>query len=196
MVNIQRVGAYAAFTNAFLGLAMLIVAFVMIGPALTDRSKLIEMALHNPGPLFLQDVLKFFSAGASTLLVLALSRRIDSEKSPLSRPGALFGLLAILLLLANACVSLYATSQAVSLESGEQINLVIFILGVVAVFVNGLWYLFENLMARKNKRLPGGLTTLGMVIGTISLVPPLAILVLVLSLVWSVWLGLVFLKSE
>jgi hypothetical protein len=196
MPNLQKIGALAAFVNAVLGVAMLLVAFVLLGPALTDSEKLIDMALHNPMPLILQDILKFASVAASCVLVWALSRHIDNERSPLVRPGSLCGFISILFLLANACLSLYATTNAARLEDGQQINLAISLLGLAAIFVNGFWYLFENLMARKNKSLPGPLIGLGLVIGVISLVPFLGIFVLVLSLVWSVWLGIVLLRHE
>lgn len=196
MGKLQKVGALAAFANALLGVAMLLVVFILIGPALTDREKFIDMALHNPGPLILQDILKFASAAASCVLVWALSRHIDDARSPLVRPGSLCGFISILFLLVNACLSLYATTNAAGLEDGAQVNLVISLLGLAAIFVNGFWYLFENLMARKNKCLPGPLIGLGLVIGVISLVPFLGIFVLILSLVWYIWLGVVLLRRE
>lgn len=199
MSNIQKRAAFVAFANAFLGLSMLIVAFGLIGPAvLSDRTKFVEMALNHPGPLFFQDILKIASAVVAVYLVLVLSHRLKDGNPKLVLAGTFFGFLAILLLLANGGLSFYSTLQAASLDTdaGNQRNVIIALLGMASIMANGVWYLLENWVARKSGRLPAGLSTLGLVIGAISLVPPFAIFVLLLSIVWSAWLGMVLLKND
>lgn len=196
MGNMQKFGGLTAFIHVLLGIAMLIVAFMLIGMGLTDPEKLIDIVRNNPGLLILQDVLKLLSAVTSTILVLALSQRIVPERLPFIRSGPLFGFVAILLLVVNACLSLYATLFISRLEGAQVMNTAITLLGMLSVFLNGMWYIVENWVARREKRLPGPLAVLGLVIGFISLLPPLAIIVLVISLVWTVGLGIVLLRNE
>lgn len=195
MQNPQKYGALTAFVHVLLGIAMLIVAFMLIGMGLTDPEKFIDMVRNNPGLLILQDILKLLSAGTSAILVLALSQRIVPGRSPFIRSGPLFGFAAILLLLVNACLSLYATLFLARLEAGAVMNTAITLLGMLSIFLNGMWYIVENWVARREKRLPGPLAGLGLAIGFISLVPPLAIFVLILSLIWTVGLGIVWVRD-
>ena len=197
MPEIHRSGAAAAFANGLLNLAMLFVAIILVGPsALVDREVFISMARTNPWPLLLQDVIKFGSSIALLILVLDLGKRLKDTNPTAVRTGTAFGLLSITLLIANGSLSLYATSQAAGLEAnaGVQLNLVIGVLGMASVVAGGLWYLLVNWVARKSGSLPSNLSILGSVAGAIALVPPIAILFLLLSIVWSIWLGVVLLK--
>lgn len=194
MGDMQKFGGLTAFIHVLFSIAMLIVAFMLIGMGLTDPEKFIDIVRNNPGLLILQDILKLLSVGTSTILVLALSQRIVPERLPFVRSGPLFGFASILFLLVNACLSLYATLFLARLEAGVVMNTAITLLGMLSIFLNGMWYIVENWVARREKRLPGPLAVLGLVIGFISLVPPLAIFVLMLSLIWTVGLGIVLLR--
>jgi hypothetical protein len=189
----QKAGPASAFLNAGLAVLSLFVAFVMIGPAaLSDRAVFVDLALHNPAPLFIQDGLKFVSAGVSVIVIGALYYQLRESAPKRSLWAVIFGALALLCLLTNAILSLVATSQAANLGStGEQLNLMIGILGMAAIFFNGPWYLLNGSASLKSQKLPKPLAILGLVMGTMSLLPLLGVLVLLLSLVWSIWLGLV-----
>lgn len=111
------------------------------------------------------------------------------------RIATIFGLLAIGLLLANATLSIFAVSQAASrsktIAGGDTLNAVIGMLGMGTIMANGLWYVLANWSAYSYKMLPRCLCWLGLAIGTTSLVPFLALVVLVLGIVWAIWLAIV-----
>jgi hypothetical protein len=196
-----KLGGAAAFGNAFAAGASLFVTLSLIGiTALNDPQRLVELALHNPLPLLLQDALKFLSAATAFGLIFALWKRLRDSAPKAMHIATVFGLLAVGLLLANAALSLFAVSQAASrsqnMADGDTLNRVIGILGMGAIMVNGVWYLLVNWSARKSGSLPLGLCWLGLIVGAASLVPFLALGVLVLGIVWAVWLGIVLWNAQ
>jgi Domain of unknown function (DUF4386) len=200
MFSSQKHGGISAFANAVVAAATLIVALVLIGPAaLIDPTKLIEMAINNPAPLILQDLLKIISAGISVILILVLLKFLNQKKSIALRIGASAGFLAVICLIANAAMSLYAISKAPTfLENGEagmKLNLVITIFGLATLILNGIWLLILHWVAIKTKCLPKALAYLGLTMGTLSLLPPFGILVLLLSIVWSIWIGMILINQ-
>ena len=195
MDTIQKAGPFAAFTNAVVAIATLYVALVMIGPdALIDQNKFVEIAVNNPTPLYIQDILKFISAVCGMVLIIVLYWRLHKEATLQMRVAALCGCLSIFLLLSNAFLSLLAISKAAEFaatksERGVQLNSLIGILAMAAIFANGMWYLLTSWTALKLSKLPKGLNYLGLAIGVIFLVPMLGIIGLLLNVVWSFWLG-------
>lgn len=199
MSNIYKIGGIAAFINAVIAIASLSVALGLIGPAaLTDSTKLVELAIHNPAPLVIQDLLKFVSAIVAVVLIAVLFSWLRNDAPKRMLFAIVFGVLAVLCLVSNASLSLFATSQAAQLTSitGYQVNGMIGLLGMATLFLNGIWYLLVSSSALHSNRLPKPLSYLGLGMGILSLLPPLGILVLLLSVVWSVWLGQVLLKGE
>ncbi len=196
-----KMGSIAAFGNALAAGAALFVALFLIGiPALSDPQRLVELAIHNPTPLLLQDALKFLSTATGVVLIFALRKRLAGVAPTRMGVATAFGLLAIGLLLANATLSLWAVLQAANpapggLSDGAALSGLIGVLGMAAIMANGVWYLLVNWTARASLRLPRGLCYLGLGLGAASLAPFLAILVLVLGILWAFWLGVV-LRSE
>ncbi len=199
--NIQKIGGVAAFINAAVSVATLIVAFGLIGlPALTDNSRLAELAINNPTPLIIQDVLKFVAAAVAIVLIAALHNRLQSDAPRLMRVAARFGSLAVLCLVVNASLSIFSVSQAASFaqmtsDTGQQLTGIIGLLGLSVIFLNGIWYLLISWAALRYNRLPKSLSYLGLGMGLLSLVPLLGILVLLLSIPWSLWLGQVLVTT-
>jgi hypothetical protein len=201
MPHLQKLGGIAAFTNVAVAIATLAVASMLIGfTAMSDPSKLAELAVHNPTPLLIQDGLKFVSAVISTVLILALASYLHRDSSTLLSIATGFGFFSIFCLVVNAGLSLYAISHATVLAEGagrmgEQLSRMIGILAIAVLICDGLWYLLMSWTALKNQGLPKRLCYLGLGIGTLSLVPPLGIIVLLLGIVWSAWIGRVLLRE-
>ncbi|MBE9102178.1 hypothetical protein [Vacuolonema iberomarrocanum] len=200
MPHLQTIGGIAAFANVFVALATLATAFLLIGvAAIADPTQLAEMAVNNPTPLLIQDGLKIASAVISIVLILAVANYLRHERSALLFVASGFGFLSVLCLVGNAALSLYAIAQAsaagqVSLPS-QQLNMMIGSLALGAIVLDGLWLLLVSWIALKHQQLPKRLCYLGFGMGALSLVPPLGIIVLLLGIVWSIWIGRVFLQS-
>lgn len=191
--GLQKIGGLAAFANALIGAGALVVAIGLIGPAaLADPGKLADLAIHNPAPLIIQDALKLASAVTACVLIAALFNRLRTGFPAVMVIASSFGLLSVLCLLANAGLSLFVLSQtARGMAAGAQLQGLIGLLGMAVIVANGVWYLLVGWAALKAGRLPRPLCYLGVGMGGLSLLPPLGIVVLLLSLAWSVWLGLV-----
>lgn len=219
-INIQQIGGTAAFINVAVTIATLIVAFGFIGvAALSDPNKLMELAIRNPAPLIVQDVLKLVSSGIAVVLILALNNRLRDGFPKLMRIAIWFGLISVLCLLINAMLSLLMVAQAVDVfrEQTWANNLVyvmfqqqrttVFVLqgflnglvnalGMAVIAINGVWYLLVSWAALKTNSLPRWVSYLGMTMGGLSLLPPLGILVLFLGIPWSFGLGGALLKND
>lgn len=191
-------GVYAAFIQALAAAASLFGATVLIGlTALSDSSRLVELALHNPAPLLLQDGLKFVSAATSVVLIVVLFMRLRTAAPRTSQIAALFGLLATALLLVNATLSLSAVTQAMrGLPVEANASATIGLLGLAAIAANGVWYLLVSWTAQQAQRLPTGLCWLGLAMGILSLIPFLAILVVTASVIWAFWLGMALWRAQ
>jgi hypothetical protein len=201
MSNFQKIGGVAAFINAALSIATLVVAFGLIGfEALTDNRKLAELAINNPTPLFIQDTLKLLSAIIMIMLIIALFNLLKIYTPKLINTATVIGSLAVLCLVINAGLSFFLVSQAtnyalISAEISNRLNGIIGLLGMAVIFLNGIWYFLISRSALKHNQFPKPLNNLGIGIGILSLLPPLGILVLLFSIVWSLWSGQVLLKD-
>jgi hypothetical protein len=201
MTHLQKLGGIAALVNVIVAIATLATVIFLIGvSAIADPNKLIDLAISNPMPLLIQDGLKFVSAGISNVLILAVANYLQRDASALLSIATGFGVLSVFCLVSNATLSLYAISQAPTYDqaalSGSHLSSMIGLLAVAALGLNGLWFLLMSWTALKSHQLPSLLCYLGLAIGMLSLVPPLGIIVLLLSIVWSVWMGQVLLKGE
>lgn len=201
MTHLQKLGGIAAFINVIVVIATLATVIFLIGfSAIADPNKLIDLAIHNPAPLLIADGLKLVSAVISSVLILALANYLGRNASALLSVATGFGFLSVLCLVGNATLSLYGISQASTHDqesmSGNHVSSMIGILAVAAISLNGLWFLLVSWTALNSQQLPNSLCYLGLGMGVLSLVPPLGIIVLLLSMVWSVWMGQVLLKEE
>jgi hypothetical protein len=158
-----------------------------------------ELAVHSPAPLVVQDLLKFVAAALALVLIAALHVRLATAAPKLVWVATAFGLASVACLLANATLSLAAISQAADWAQaqpnrGARLNAMIGVMGLAAIVANGPWYLLVNWSALKSQTLPKALCYLGLAVGALSFVPVLGIIVLLLGMVWSAGLGVVLLK--
>ena len=202
VTRVQRIGGVAALIYAGVAMVTLGVAFSLIGPAvLADRQKLVDLALTNPTPLLIQDILKFIMAIVASGMIAALFVRLQAHSPILQRIAALSGVLGVLCLVLNASLSLFILSQAsnsayLSAATSMRLAGVVGLLGLTVIVLHGVWYLLVNWTALRQRQLPKWLSYLGIGMGIISLVPVLGILVLLCSIVWSVGLGRVLMEGE
>lgn len=205
-----RTGGLASLLNAALAIGSLIVVFGGLGPAVAaDPSGVAALVTTRPAPLLALEAFKVLSAAAAMITILVLHRRLAPGAPQLLWVATGAGLLAALLLaiagVAGTATILYARQAAAAAGDGPgdaslylAVNTVVNGIGLAALAINGVWYGLTSWAARRGG-LPRGLTTLGLALGILSLVawalPPLALLVLVLGLGWSIWLGLYLLNG-
>lgn len=71
---------------------------------------------------------------------------------------------------------------------------------MISITLMGVWHLIINAQALWNRQLPKALAIIGIVLGTVNLfvipLPPMAMLTLLFSLVWMIWLGVFLLKVD
>ena len=197
----QRSGGIAALCNVFVALATLVVVLVWIGPeAIVNRRLLMQMAVSNPAPLFAQDLLKLAAATISVILILAFDERFRVVAPKAMSVAGVFGFASVSTLIVNAALSAYSVMQAstsrLTESTGEHLNMIVGVLAVAVVVLNGVWYLLTSWAALRSATYPKRLAQLGLVIGGMSLVPPLAIVALILSVAWSAWLARVLLSRQ
>ena len=188
----RDLGPLAAFIYAATAIAMFCVALLWIGPAaIADSKKLIELAVTNPTPLIVQDVLKLIMAVSFIGILYALFKRLHGGQPAIIRVATFFGLLSTLCLVINAGLSLFALSQTTEVSGSGRLKIagVVAILGFGALLLTGIWYLLVNWSALKQRQLPRWLCYLGISIGVMNLIPVFALLALIGSIVWSVTLG-------
>jgi hypothetical protein len=200
MTHLQKLGGIAAFINVIVAIATLATVIFLIGvSAIADPTKLINLAIHNPLPLLIEDGLKSVSVGISIVLILALRKYLQHDTSTLLLVATGFGFLSVFCLVGNITLSLYLIFQASTTQgilSIDYLHSMIGILAMAAISLDGLWLLLISWIALKHQTLPTSLCYLGLGMGILSLVPPLGIMVLILSLPWSVWIGQVLLKED
>jgi hypothetical protein len=186
----------AALLNAGVNTVTLFVALVLIGPAaLMERDSLVRLAITNPAPIIVQDVLKILSAALSVVLIVGLRTRVAGWHPRRVQVAGWSAFGAVACLLANATTSLFATSQARAWAAGvgappPHVGLLIMIFALGAIILNAPWYIVVNWAALKTGSLPRLACYVGIAMGALSFLPPLGLLVLLLSIGWSIGVGL------
>jgi hypothetical protein len=204
MIHLTKLGGIAAFINAMVAMATLGVIIFMIGfPAIADSGKFIDLVMHHPMPFLIADGLKLISAALSIVIILAVANFLQRDAPSWLSAATGLGFLSVLSLIGNALLSLYGISQTYISQTyisqayggnpgalgGHDLQTAIQLLAIAAVGLDGLWRFAVSWIGLKQQQLPRLLGYLGMGMGLLSLVPPLGIPVLILSLVWSVWMG-------
>jgi hypothetical protein len=204
MQTVDRLGSRAALAQAALSLANLIIA-VGVLPALgfQEMSDFADPAKAQAllAPLTFLELLKFASTAAVAIVVLALFRRFRSTSPRALTLATTAGLMGAALLFGSGLVGLGGVVSGPQIAAeAVTVTAVANGLGLASVALSGLWMIVLSWTALKANVLSRGLHYLGLAVGVISLpavaLPPLALLVLVLGLIWWFGLGRALGKTE
>ncbi|MDN3686989.1 DUF4386 family protein [Cyclobacterium jeungdonense] len=196
----RKVSGVAALLHSFLGLVTLFVVISSLG-IVPNPDQLAELARSNPFPLILLDLLKILSSITAMVLIIYFYNYFKVNNLGSIKWGSIAGGLSVICLLINAFISLslvLSASPEISPLTPSRISkmeMVVIIFGIGSVFFNGFWYLVINRTALKNKVFSASFCYLGIALGVISLIPPLSLIVLLLMIVWSLWLGIILLRN-
>ena len=182
----------AAAAQAVISIANVVMGFGVL-PAIgfTGMSDFAdpEKARTLIAPLVVLELFKLASAAVVGHVVWHLA-----DDDPPLRPTRWPGVLGVALLIASGLIGLYAVMGQRSAEEAATFTALANGFGVWAVAASGVWMLWLTWLWRGRPGIPRGWLILGAAAGFVSLpVPvlaPLAMLVLVLTLAWWVWLAL------
>lgn len=196
----SKVGGYAALAQTFISILNLIFGVVvlpMMGFRGMDDLADPARALALKTPLLVLEVLKLTAAIALIFLILSVGRRLRNVAPTIILVATAAGLIgAGFLALAGVMglLTLTASAAPAAWTSG-----VINFIGLCAVALSGLWALLASVVALRTDVWSKSLNRLGIALGLVSLpvilLPPLALLTLVIGLVWYLWLGRALLKE-
>ncbi len=145
-------------------------------------------------PLVTLEILKLITSAATGHVVWHLA----DDDLPL-RMARWPGLLGSALIALSGLVGLYAVVVARTADAASMFTALANGLGIWAVAASGVWMLWLTWAWRGRPGIPRGWLILGAVAGVVSLpVPllaPLALLVLLLSLVWWIWFALLVFRD-
>lgn len=205
----EKIGGGAALLNTGVAVGNLVVVFGVLGAAVAaDPARVTALVVTRPAPLLWLEGFKILAAAAVFVLVQVLDQRLRATAVPGLTIARMSGLLSALLLLLAGLLGGLAILQGgyglgtALLPAGAtyaNINSWINRLGLTALFCNGVWLLLIGWNARNTHRLPPGLCYLAMIGGIANLLalilPPVALLALVLGLLWSLWLGVLLIAA-
>jgi hypothetical protein len=209
MCDLQRAAGIASLLNALISIANVLVVLGILGTEMVSDPRLVaQYARNNPFPIVVLELLKIFSAVSALFVVFGIYRRLK-ESSSRSLPFAtLAGIASVLLLLTAGSLGLIAIAlanrtegiaQSFGIPSYLKYSMLINKLGLAAVLANGIWYILISFIGTSTGLLPRRLAYVGAPLGTASLIafilPLIALLVLILGLIWSIWLGLFLLRA-
>jgi hypothetical protein len=196
-----KIASIAAILNAVFGLTTFIIVLGWVGIT-ADSEKFAAMARSNPLPLILLDVLKVCMSIAFAILVIYFYQQFKTKNSGAIKWATIFAVLSIIFLLKNAAISMFLVLSPswkmdfLTAELMATLNILIIVLAFSSIFLSGLWYLVINNTARKHHIFEKSFCYLGVALGVVSLLPPLALVVLILSIIWCSWLGILLLKDR
>lgn len=172
-------------------LATLVNLLLGIGvQALLDTEYISRLATVNPFPILLQDGLKLGLAVTMSILTMKWHPLLCHARRTLIRGALIANGVSIGALICNATASLYLLFEMNrrshwDVEVWKAGVIVINLFGILSLISGGVWFLIVNLTAMRFELLKPWVWRVGIGVGVCSLLPPLAILVLVLSLFWT-----------
>jgi hypothetical protein len=214
MKNLQKMGGFAAlYSGAALLVAM--VGFLVVVDILgvTDPLQKVAQLVENQAFLYFLNLISYVIWGIIlVVLVLALNERLKADSPAMMQIATAIGLIWACIVIASGqvtnlgmgiVVDLYGTDPAQASTVWMAIDSVAQGLGSAGgEILGGTWVLLVSWAALRTGEFSKALNYLGVLIGVtglISAVPGLSLVAAIFGLgkiVWSIWLGIVMLRSK
>jgi hypothetical protein len=152
----QKVSGIAALIHSLLGFITLIIVLYWLGIA-PNPDRLAKIAMSNPFPILLLDIIKLLSSITALILIHFFYRYFKVDNSGSVKWGSVAGIISVIYLLANAVISLLlvlSASSEINQLTPERIStmrILVIAFGISSIFFNGLWYIAINRKALKTK---------------------------------------------
>ena len=215
MNSIQRTGGIGALLQALYFAWILTFVFAVLPAqgfttpeALTDPVKGLTSWANSPA-LYLFSFADLIFAAGLALTGLALYAQMRSKDVIALQLGTVAGIIAVPLFLATGMTAIIGIPQILNMYPNDPnsasaayaaVNALNMALGFAAVFAYGWWLAFVNWNALRMGAWPKPLAFVGLILGLACIlffaIQLLAPITLVLGLVWSLWLGIVLLRSS
>ena len=206
MKSFGKVSGYAAWVQAVVYAWFAVFVLFINQPGVTPAQGLAYVR-SSPVPL-INALAALIFVIADVIVVLALNARLRDSSPVAMRIATAFGLTLVPLFLAFGMVNFYIkiipsniADDAAAQSVYSIFNLMIPVVLNSAIFADGVWRLITHWAALSSKRLPAGLSYLGLLTGlqaviTFATPPALKIAAPVLHIVWAAWLGSVLPKES
>jgi len=214
MKNLQKMGGFAAlYSGASLLVAM--VGFLVVVDILgvTDPLQKVAQLVENQAFLYFLNLISYVIWGIIlVVLVLALNERLKADSPAMMQIATAIGLIWACIVIASGqvtnlgmgiVVDLYGTDPAQASTVWMAIDSVAQGLGSAGgEILGGTWVLLVSWAALRTGEFSKALNYVGVLIGVtglISAVPGLSLVAAIFGLgkiVWSIWLGIVMLRSK
>lgn len=215
MKNLQKMGGFAAlYSGAALLVAMVGFLVVVDTLGVTDPLQKVTQLVENQAFLYFLNLISYVIWGIIlVVLVLALNERLKADSPAMMQIATAIGLIWACIVIASGqvtnlgmgiVVDLYGTDPAQASTVWMAIDSVAQGLGSAGgEILGGTWVLLVSWAALKAGKLSRVLNYFGVVVGVgglLSAVPALfGVFVIIFGLgkiVWSIWLGIVMLRSK
>lgn len=184
--------AFATGLGAISALLTFVLVAAYLGFSATPEA-LAALAISQPVPLLVLDVLKWLSALASIVFIFAFHRQLALAAPLWMKIATTLGVISVVSLVLNGALSLVligAAQEVISLGTGTSgLQILTLMLALVALVLNGVWFIIVHVQALKQQLLPRPLAYTGIGLGVFSVLPIAPAVILVGSVVWYVWMG-------
>ena len=207
MNNMQKVGGYAALVTGLQFVAILVIAFGVLGPqgvAGPDApaDKVLAVAAKSATPFLIDNLVTMLFSITLVLGALALRERLQAGAPNRMRIAVIAASVGSALFLANGVISFSGFPPIVAandLAAYRILNAVTQGLINAAIFAYGWTGLLWGWAGLSTKGLPAVLCYILLLAGVVSVltfvIPILGLLVVVINVVWAFWLGYVLLTQ-
>jgi hypothetical protein len=214
MNNLQKSGGIAALLHAAAYMVGLVLGLALIFPLLDAApDQYLAFVSENQALVYLWNFISYWvSAITLVIMVLALYERLKDGSPALASIATAFGLIWAGLIIASGNLMLHNLGVVAALYGADPAQAATAWTALESVevgitsgneLVGSLWVLLLSVAALRTGQLSRGLAILGVVLGVagmLTIVPALFdTMVMVFGpgmIVWSIWLGIVLLRSK
>jgi len=214
MKNLQKMGGIAAlyqgaaYLIAMVGYLLVLGTLDVVGPV-----EKVAQLVDNQAFYYILNLIAYVIWGlVMVVLALALYERLKSGSPALAQIAAAIGLIWATVVIGSGLIRNFGMGIVVDLYSTDPTQAATVWLAVESVFeglgcvngeiLGGPWVLLVSWAALQAGKLPKALNYLGVVLGVVgilSTIPALVMLTIVFGMgkiVWTIWLGIVMLRSS
>jgi hypothetical protein len=212
MKNLQKLGGIAAL---YAGAAYIVgmVGFLLVVGWPDDPVEQVAVLVQNQVSLHVLHLIVYVVwAVFMVVLALALYERLKAGSPAMIMTATVFGLIWAAVIIASGMIFISGMENVVNFYNTDPDKAATVWLAIDSVFgglggsnevLGGIWILLVSWAALRAGQFPRVLDYLGVVIGVagiVSVVPPLAELLIIIfalgQIVWFIWLGIVLLRSS